>query len=925
MTANEPRPRFPLVHCGKREDGRVYTRTSPDMSEFAKDSLSLEETNKLRISLGLKPLTEDAATETPAQQQGGQDAPVTEAPEAPAKSKDEEAEDNFRRYTEQEAQRREDEEIRQRIARAQNRRDLRRQLRGPTLGEADSSDVSSSAGPSDAKATLKWLKQAQRKAKEHAAKRAKELEEQEAAATAQAASYGENDLAGIRVAHDADEFDLEAGEEGRILTLRDSKILDGDEDELMDSSLAQREFDRRNEERKKGPKQYTGLEDEDDIQSMRLKGKRGVLEKYDADIPGGDSVRDLDAGFRIGGAAPSTQQRSEERQKQLEEEARLRNRTLLSLDYSKNEEMSDYLAPGDVGFKKSKTKKKKRPATKIKLDADDEDAEAPRLDEADAEMKPVIHTRRVAEDRDNLVDDDELAASLAKARRNKAKRAISKITPEQIAKNLAAQKASEQAEAEAEAQNRGAIHDNGIASSSSSSAIGTRGQDPSTTDGTQAGLTFDETSEFVRTIGGMPSEAASASARRRTIKKEPTTMGLDSSHLADTPIPSGIDADSLLRDGSRASLPAAKSETDYDDAMASPEEDGLVSPPRVDMPASPETEIGTAAEPEVGSGMAATLNMLRSQGILESMTPEQREREKSQRSYDLWKAKRMAEEALRDQERQMSKLQGSAKDQATREYENRKRELEEARRAEDRFRDYRPDVEIKYHDQYGRELNNHEAWKLLSHTFHGKMPGRAKQEKYKRKVEEERKRERMAAGEASDMSKAFRERQARQGQAHMVLSVGARGNAPQDFADALGPNLVQRSAGDTANGTASAATGGVTSMVPRQKTHKGKGKAGPVATGLLSHGDYEGTASTGFGLRSIVGEASTTQGSASPVGTSTPLSDAPRMRPAFRPVEPAALATTTSTGNGTGGGTGFKLSLSTNNKRKATGDPEGQR
>ena len=62
----------------------------------------------------------------------------------------------------------------------------------------------------------------------------------------------------------------------------------------------------------------------------------------------------------------------------------------------------------------------------------------------------------------------------------------------------------------------------------------------------------------------------------------------------------------------------------------------------------------------------------------------------------------------------------------------------------------------------------------------------------KRRVEEERKRERMAAGDAADMASAFRDRQAREGQAHMVLSVGAKGNAPQAFADSIGPNLVNQ-------------------------------------------------------------------------------------------------------------------------------------
>lgn len=320
--------------------------------------------SRLRISLGLKPLTDDSAGAT----------------EEKPKDKDEIAEDNYRQRREDEAKRKEEEEVRQRIAKAQNKRDLRRQLRGSTLGEADAADAAAAAGPSDSKATLKWLKQAQKKAKEHAEKRARELEEQEAAAQA---SYGEADLAGLKVAHDVDDFDLAEGDEGRVLTLRDSRILDDAEDELMDASLEQKEIDRLNEERKKGPKKYTGLDD-DEVEDAAFGRKKGVLSKYDADIPASSSgMRDADGGFRLGGTTETSAERKESRRRELEEEARRKNRTLLSLDYAsecgaserassvpplrvadaippsfltraENQEVSDYLAPGDVGFKKSK-------------------------------------------------------------------------------------------------------------------------------------------------------------------------------------------------------------------------------------------------------------------------------------------------------------------------------------------------------------------------------------------------------------------------------------------------------------------------------------------------------------------------------------------------------------------------------------------
>lgn len=206
--------------------------------------------------------------------------------------------------------------------RAQNKRDLARKLKGPTLGDSEPS----SSTTTTSKDTLKWLKQSQKRAKEHAARRAKELEEQDALA-AQQASYGESDLAGLRVAHELDDF---AEGEERILTLRDSRILDGGDDELMDDMLAQQERDRQNIERKKGAKAYTGL-DEDDI-GAGLGKKKSVLAKYDADIrPDGQPQEDGEGGFRLGVVAPN---KVDLVRRQQEETAERMNKKLLSLDYS---------------------------------------------------------------------------------------------------------------------------------------------------------------------------------------------------------------------------------------------------------------------------------------------------------------------------------------------------------------------------------------------------------------------------------------------------------------------------------------------------------------------------------------------------------------------------------------------------------------
>ncbi len=50
---------------------------------------------------------------------------------------------------------------------------------------------------------------------------------------------------------------------------------------------------------------------------------------------------------------------------------------------------------------------------------------------------------------------------------------------------------------------------------------------------------------------------------------------------------------------------------------------------------------------------------------------------------------------------------------------------------------YKPDVKIDYVDESGRNLNPKEAFRQLSHRFHGKGSGKRKQEKRAKKLEQD--------------------------------------------------------------------------------------------------------------------------------------------------------------------------------------------
>ncbi|THH23054.1 hypothetical protein EUX98_g8123 [Antrodiella citrinella] len=76
------------------------------------------------------------------------------------------------------------------------------------------------------------------------------------------------------------------------------------------------------------------------------------------------------------------------------------------------------------------------------------------------------------------------------------------------------------------------------------------------------------------------------------------------------------------------------------------------------------------------------------------------------------------------------------------------------------FKNYKPDVEIVYYDEFGRVLTPKEAWKVLSHKFHGKGSGKMKTEKRLKKIAEDRKKEAMASGDTPlSMNQAFQIRQ----------------------------------------------------------------------------------------------------------------------------------------------------------------------
>ncbi|KZT40009.1 SART-1 protein [Sistotremastrum suecicum HHB10207 ss-3] len=657
------------------------------------ESISLEETNKIRISLGLKPLTDD---------------------KAPSGDKDKEAADNYAKQREREAKERDTKRIVDRIAKVKNKRELNASLTGATLADPDA----------DVDDAMKWIRKSKKREKELARKRQEELENMDKAFQEE---YGEKDLVGLKVSHDFE--DLDEGE-ARILTLKDSRILDNEEDELQNIDMAEDEKTRKNNELKTKKRDYTGYDDDEFVPGHQGL-KRAVLSKYDEDIDG-----TKETGFRLGAGVT----KSDHKDIKMDEEQTIAvNRSLLSIDYSKNQEMSDYVREGDVGFKKPKTKKKRqnrRALTEADLGIPDEDkpTDSPMDIDEKASSKPLRDLDA------NFVDDDELQAALARERRAKMKkvRSVNNLNPEDIARKIAEEREKETSEA------------NGI--KKEEEQVADLGDAPS------EGLLFDDTSEFVRSIAYDPQVIKiQIPTANKSLKPEDSTDARMESDDSDDEMEVGE-----VANDDEAVLMAIENAMNVDAAPVKEE----------DIP------VGTSSEQTFGSGMASTLNILRQQGVLHEASAEERERERVQRERDRWLAEHRANLARRELEKMRSR--GTNKDQSTREYENRVREQQEIRETVETFKDYKPDVNIVYHDEFGRVLTPKEAWKALSHRFHGKGSGKAKTEKRLKRIAEEKKKEAMASGDTPlSMNRAFQIRQEKAGQAHMVLSVGNRGAVPQ--------------------------------------------------------------------------------------------------------------------------------------------------
>lgn len=237
-------------------------------------SLSIEETNKLRISLGLKPLQVDPApdaTDTSKPNDTG------ETPEGGFDAEERQAVTNWQKHQD---------ELEKAAFRAQQREEIRKakeaakrfaKLEG--VGLADEGIDGEEEGGGGA---AEWVKKMKKRQKKIAKKMAEELAERDRVAMEEKMGnvYTERDVRGLKVAHDESDF-LDAGSDGMVLTLKDATLdeLEEEGDELENVELGEKERLKKRLELKKKKPGYNAYDDDVDED-----GNTKILGQYDEEI-----------------------------------------------------------------------------------------------------------------------------------------------------------------------------------------------------------------------------------------------------------------------------------------------------------------------------------------------------------------------------------------------------------------------------------------------------------------------------------------------------------------------------------------------------------------------------------------------------------------------------------------------------------------
>uniref|UniRef100_A0A8C2Q442 Spliceosome associated factor 1, recruiter of U4/U6.U5 tri-snRNP n=1 Tax=Cyprinus carpio TaxID=7962 RepID=A0A8C2Q442_CYPCA len=583
-------------------------------------SLSIEETNKLRAKLGLKPLDLNENKK----EAGTKEEPLLAEAINPV-------------HIKQQA------EMREKLAALKEKRLLNQKLgKVKVLGDEEPWLDDTAA----------WVERSRKlaKEKEMAEKRAKLLEEmdeefgvsnlvEQEFAQERRDAYSSGDLKGLKVQHKMESF-----REGEtvILTIEDKGVLEEEEDVLVNVGLVDKEKAEKNVELKKKKPDYKPYEEEESVDDMVVFKPKSVLSKYDEEIEGEKkkSFR-LSAGGFVGG----------ERERELQAIRENLRSQAQSLDMPALTLASEYYTPHEmVGFKKTKCKVKKiRKKEKI-LKVDEVLVD----DTRSSDFEDFTPPEPTALEEDEA--EQELQKQLEKQRKLRQKQML-KDSGEKVAEHMNQLVKADDDDNDPDKKNN---------------------------------IVFNATSEFCRTLGDIPTYGLSGNR-----EDQEDIMDFEK----DDEKEGGGHSDSDMDDNvgwSTVNLDEEKIQADFSTASTTILDE----------------------EPIVNSGLAAALLLCKNKGLLDTQM------------LKVARVKAPKGALPNDNYAIEDKMNIDDKYSRREEYRGFTQDFKEKD-------NYKPDIKIEYVDESGRKLTPKEAFRQLSHRFHGKGSGKMKTERRMKKLEEE--------------------------------------------------------------------------------------------------------------------------------------------------------------------------------------------
>ncbi|XP_070684251.1 U4/U6.U5 tri-snRNP-associated protein 1 [Pempheris klunzingeri] len=659
-SSGEPRVKKEKIDHGYEESNAAVE----PQSSSGDASLSIEETNKLRAKLGLKPLELNENKK----ELGTKEEPLVAETINPVLIQQQK-------------------DMREKLAAMKEKRIQNQKLgKVKTLAEEDWLDD-----------TAAWVERSRTlaKEKEMAEKRAKLLEEmdeefgvsslvEEEFAQSKNNAYTSGDLKGLKVQHKMDSFN-----EGHtvILTLQDKGVLEEEEDVLINQGLVDKEKAEKNVELKKKKPDYKPYEEEESVEDMVTFKGRSVLSKYDEEIEG-----EKKKSFRLSAGGFADGERERELQAMRES---LLNQAQ-SLEMPALTIASEYYTPQEmVGFKKTKRRvkkirKKEKQADELHLDDTRSSDFGSRTrgrgrKDADDEGEGVKEEVSIPPQNIPQMSDDIRTAEMDISDNDDD---FTPPEPAAIEEDEAEQELQKQLEKQRKLKQKQLLKDSGekVAEQIKVLDKGNSDNDPER----KNNIVFNATSEFCRTLGDIPTYGLSGN-------REDQEDIMDFEQEEEKDDAGGSDSDMDENVGwSTVNLDEEQKQPDFSTASATILDE----------------------EPIVNSGLAAALLLCKNKGLLDTQM------QKVARV-------RAPKGALPNDNYCIEDKMG---------FDDKYSRREEYRGFTQDFKEkdsYKPDVKIEYVDESGRKLTPKEAFRQLSHRFHGKGSGKMKTERRMKKLEEE--------------------------------------------------------------------------------------------------------------------------------------------------------------------------------------------